>query len=42
MRVLIIEDDPEADEYMVKGLKQSGHVADHAIDGEDGSHMAPG
>ena len=42
MRVLIIEDDPEAVEYMVKGLKESGHVADHAIDGEDGFQMAKG
>ena len=42
MRVLIIEDDPEAVEYMVKGLKESGHVADHAIDGEDGFQMAQG
>ena len=42
MRVLIIEDDPEAVEYMVKGLKESGHAADHAIDGEDGFHMAQG
>ena len=42
VRVLIIEDDPEAVEYMVKGLKESGHAADHAIDGEDGFHMAQG
>jgi two-component system OmpR family response regulator len=40
MRVLIIEDDREAAAYMVKGLGESGHVADHAADGLDGLAMA--
>jgi two-component system OmpR family response regulator len=40
MRVLIIEDDAEAAEYMVKGLRESGHVVDLAGDGEDGLSMA--
>jgi two-component system OmpR family response regulator len=40
MRVLVIEDDTEAAEYMVKGLRESGHVVDHAGDGEDGLAMA--
>lgn len=40
MRVLVIEDDLEAARYLRKGLKESGHVADHAADGVDGLAMA--
>ena len=40
MRILVIEDDKEAAGYMLKGLSESGHVADHAADGEDGLAMA--
>ena len=40
MRVLVIEDDREAAGYMLKGLSQSGHVADQADEGEGGLHMA--
>jgi len=40
MRVLIIEDDREAAAYLVKALREAGHVADHAADGEQGQHMA--
>ncbi len=40
MRILIIEDDTRAAEYMLKGLAQSGHVADHVADGEQGLTMA--
>ena len=36
MRVLIIEDDPEAAEFMRKGLHDSGHEVDIAHDGEEG------
>ncbi len=42
MRILIIEDDREAAHYLVKGLRESGHVADHAADGEEGLVMASG
>ena len=42
MKILVIEDDREAAGYMVKGLKESGHVVDHAGDGEDGLAMAEG
>ncbi len=34
MRILIIEDDKEAAAYMVKGLSEHGHVADHVRDAE--------
>ncbi|WP_420431627.1 winged helix-turn-helix domain-containing protein [Hyphobacterium sp.] len=39
MRILIIEDDREAANYIRKGLKESGHVVDHATDGEEGLEM---
>jgi two-component system OmpR family response regulator len=40
MRVLVIEDDPEAARFLVKGLKESGHVVDHADNGTDGLFLA--
>jgi two-component system, OmpR family, response regulator len=40
MRVLVIEDDAEVAGYIVKGLSESGHVADHAATGKDGLFMA--
>jgi two-component system, OmpR family, response regulator len=40
MRVLVIEDDRDAATWLVKGLKESGHLADHAADGEQGLAMA--
>ncbi|HUD50647.1 response regulator transcription factor [Parvibaculum sp.] len=36
MRVLVIEDDLEAAAYLVRGLRESGHIVDHAADGEEG------
>jgi two-component system OmpR family response regulator len=42
MRFLLIEDDATAAAYLVKGLKESGHLADHAADGEDGLSLALG
>jgi two-component system OmpR family response regulator len=40
MRILTIEDDAAAAGYLVKGLSESGHVVDHAGDGETGLGMA--
>ena len=40
MRVLVIEDDAEVAGYIVKGLSESGHVADRAANGKDGLFMA--
>jgi two-component system OmpR family response regulator len=42
MRFLLIEDDVTAAAYLVKGLKESGHVIDHSSDGEDGLNLALG
>jgi len=40
MRILLIEDDREAAAYLVKALREAGHTADHASDGEIGWHYA--
>ena len=40
MRLLIIEDDRDAADYLVKAFREAGHVADHAADGEEGLAMA--
>ncbi|WP_427025916.1 response regulator transcription factor [Aureimonas ureilytica] len=40
MRILLIEDDKEAAAYLQKAFRESGHVPDHAADGETGLHMA--
>jgi two-component system, OmpR family, response regulator len=42
MRVLVIEDDAEVARYLLKGLKESGYIADHAATGTDGLVMAMG
>src|SRR5471030_1240718 len=40
MRLLIIEDDRDAADYLVKAFREVGHVADAAHDGEDGLALA--
>jgi two-component system, OmpR family, response regulator len=40
MRILVIEDDRDAANWLVKGLKESGHVVDLASDGEKGLNLA--
>ena len=40
MRILVVEDDPEAANYIAKALAEAGHVADQALDGEAGLSMA--
>lgn len=40
MRILIIEDDREAAQYLAKAFKEVGHVVEHAADGEEGWFMA--
>lgn len=36
MRILIVEDDADAAQYLVKAFREAGHVADHAADGLEG------
>jgi len=40
MRLLIIEDDRDAADYLVKAFREVGHVADWSADGEDGLALA--
>ena len=40
MHILVIEDDREAANYLVKALAEAGHVADCALDGEEGFSLA--
>jgi two-component system OmpR family response regulator len=36
MKLLLIEDDLQAAEYLAKGLRESGYVVEHSADGKDG------
>ena len=40
MKILLIEDDAEAAKYLAKGLREQGHVTDHATSGKDGLFLA--
>ncbi|KFC09233.1 DNA-binding heavy metal response regulator [Trabulsiella guamensis ATCC 49490] len=40
MKILVIEDEPKAREYMRSGLTESGYVVDVAADGQEGLFMA--
>jgi two-component system, OmpR family, response regulator len=40
MKLLIVEDDAEASRYLAQALREAGHVADVAADGELGLEMA--
>jgi two-component system, OmpR family, response regulator len=40
MRILVIEDDRDAATWLVRGLKESGHLVDLAPDGEQGLALA--
>ncbi|HEB75171.1 MAG TPA: response regulator transcription factor [Nitrospirae bacterium] len=40
MRVLLVEDDVKISSFVVKGLKEAGFAVDHAVNGEDGLHLA--
>ena len=40
MRILVVEDDLEAQRYLVNGLKEAGHVVDDAEDGEIGLSLS--
>jgi two-component system, OmpR family, response regulator len=40
MRLLIVEDDRDAADYLVKAFREVGHVAELAFDGEEGLALA--
>ncbi len=42
MRLLVVEDDVETAGYVLRGLREHGHVVDKADNGRDGLYMATG
>ncbi len=40
MRILLVEDDIKIASFILKGLKAAGFAVDHAVDGEQGLHLA--
>lgn len=40
MRLLVVEDDQNIADFIVKGFREAGFAVDHAIDGEEGLQMA--
>ena len=40
MRILVVEDDKDVANFIVKGLKEAGHVVEHSGNGRDGLFMA--
>ena len=42
MKILLVEDDRQTADYIAKGLREHGHVVDHAANGRDGLFLAAG
>lgn len=42
MRILVVEDDVEIAGFLLKALREAGHVAEHAPDGRQGLFLATG
>jgi two-component system OmpR family response regulator len=40
MKLLLVEDNERVSQFVVKGLKESGHTTDHADNGRDGLFLA--
>jgi two-component system OmpR family response regulator len=40
MRILVVEDDKDVAGFVVRGLKEAGHLVEHADNGRDGLFMA--
>ncbi len=40
MRILVVEDDKDVGAFVVRGLKEAGHVVELADNGRDGLFMA--
>jgi two-component system OmpR family response regulator len=40
MKILLVEDDERTAAFIIKGLKQSGYIVEHALDGETGLSLA--
>lgn len=39
-RILVVEDDADTADYILKGLREAGFTAEHVADGRDGLYMA--
>ena len=42
MKLLLVEDDVEAADYLKRGLAEAGHTVDHAASGRDGLYLTAG
>src|SRR3569833_3644858 len=42
MKLLLVEDDPEAADYLKRALEEAGHAVDHAAEGREGLLAAAG
>jgi two-component system OmpR family response regulator len=40
MRILVVEDDKDVAGFVVKGLREAGHIVEHAENGRDGLFLA--
>src|SRR5258708_6165089 len=40
MRILVVEDDKDVAGFVVKGLREAGHVVEHSANGRDGLFLA--
>ncbi len=40
MRILVVEDDRDVAGFVLRGLREAGHVVEHADNGRDGLFMA--
>ncbi|MDD5723335.1 MAG: response regulator transcription factor [Syntrophales bacterium] len=40
MRLLLVEDDIKIASFVIKGFEAGGYAIDHAVDGEEGLHLA--
>lgn len=40
MKILVVEDEPKAAQYICQGLAESGYTVESALDGTDGLHAA--
>jgi len=40
MKILLVEDNERVRRFVLKGLQEAGHIADHADNGRDGMFLA--
>src|SRR5438270_8051130 len=42
LRILVVEDEPEIADFVVRGLREEGFAVEHAADGDDALHALRG